>query len=120
MFVTNWNPTTKIQKISEITNFFRHYFLSRTEVLTFHEGDEEEQFGVTMKAKKDGKETTLDLFDSDFIGMCYNGMKMVFSQITYLYVKNLHDTGRMSDEEYNAIMAHAGQQPQSKADNEEE
>ena len=34
MFVTNWNSTTKIQKISEITNFFRHYFLSRTEVLS--------------------------------------------------------------------------------------
>ena len=33
MFVTNWNSTTKIQKISEITNFFRHYFLSRTEVM---------------------------------------------------------------------------------------
>ena len=33
MFVTNWNSTTKIQKISEITNFFRHYFLSRTEVI---------------------------------------------------------------------------------------
>ena len=35
MFVTNWISTTKIQKISEITNFFRHYFLSRTEV-SFH------------------------------------------------------------------------------------
>ena len=35
MFVTNWISTTKIQKISEITNFFRHYFLSRTEVLLF-------------------------------------------------------------------------------------
>ena len=35
MFVTNWILTTKIQKISEITNFFRHYFLSRTEVLIF-------------------------------------------------------------------------------------
>ena len=34
MFVTNWISTTKIQKISEITNFFRHYFLSRTEVTT--------------------------------------------------------------------------------------
>ena len=34
MFVTNWNSTTKIQKISEITNFFRHYFLSRTEVVS--------------------------------------------------------------------------------------
>ena len=32
MFVTNWISTTKIQKISEITNFFRHYFVSRTEV----------------------------------------------------------------------------------------
>ena len=35
MFVTNWISTTKIQKISEITNFFRHYFLSRTEVIIF-------------------------------------------------------------------------------------
>ena len=36
MFVTNWISTTKIQKISEITNFFRHYFLSRTEVRIRH------------------------------------------------------------------------------------
>ena len=35
MFVTNWISTTKIQKISEITNFFRHYFLSRTEVIVY-------------------------------------------------------------------------------------
>ena len=35
MFVTNWISTTKIQKISEITNFFRHYFLSRTEVIVW-------------------------------------------------------------------------------------
>ena len=35
MFVTNWISTTKIQKISEITNFFRHYFLSRTEVFKY-------------------------------------------------------------------------------------
>ena len=41
MFVTNWISTTKIQKISEITNFFRHYFLSRTEV-------------INSKAKKKG------------------------------------------------------------------
>ena len=34
MFVTNCISTTKIQKISVITNFFRHYFLSRTEVIT--------------------------------------------------------------------------------------
>ena len=36
MFVTNWISTTKIQKISEITNFFRHFFLSRTEVKMEH------------------------------------------------------------------------------------
>ena len=36
MFVTNWNSPTKIQKISEITNFFRHYFLSRTEVKNYY------------------------------------------------------------------------------------
>lgn len=32
MFVTNWISPAKIQKISEITNFFRHYFLSQTEL----------------------------------------------------------------------------------------
>lgn len=84
--------------------------------LTFHEGKEKGQFGVDMKAKKDGQETDLKLFDSDFIGMCYNGMKLVFSQITYLYVQSLHETGKMSDEEYNAIMAHAGQKPQGEAE----
>ena len=41
MFVTNWISTTKIQKISEITNFFRHYFLSRTEVEPNLQGSEE-------------------------------------------------------------------------------
>ena len=39
MFVTNWISTTKIQKISEITNIFRHYFLSQTEVLYFKRRD---------------------------------------------------------------------------------
>ena len=73
------------------------------------------QFGVNMKAKKDGQETDLKLFDSDFIGMCYNDMQMVFSQITYLYVQSLHETGRMSDEEFNALMARAGLKPQGNA-----
>ena len=39
MFVTKWISTTKIQKISEITNFFRHYFLSRTEVMNPFESE---------------------------------------------------------------------------------
>lgn len=84
--------------------------------LSFHEGKEEGQFGVNIKAKKDGEETDLKLFDSDFIGMCYNGMKLVFSQITYLYVQSLHKTGKMSDEEYNELMACAGQKSQDEAE----
>lgn len=84
--------------------------------LTFHEGDKEGQFGVNMKAKKDGQETDLKLFDSDFIGMCYNGMKLVFSQITYLYVQSLHETGKMSDETYNELMARAGQKSQDETE----
>ena len=36
MFVTICNSTTKIQKISEITNFFKYYFLSRTQVEVHH------------------------------------------------------------------------------------
>ena len=51
MFVTNWISTTKIQKISEITNFFRHYFLSRTEVEDVPEwlknGDYEFEYNIT-------------------------------------------------------------------------
>lgn len=84
--------------------------------LTFHEGDKEGQFGVNMKAKKDGQVTDLKLFDSDFIGMCYNGMKLVFSQITYLYVQSLHETGKMSDEAYNELMARAGQKSQDETE----
>ena len=45
MFVTNWISTTKIQKISEITNFFRHYFLSRTEVI--------QRYSVSIKTEGD-------------------------------------------------------------------
>ena len=48
MFVTNWISTTKIQKISEITNFFRHYFLSRTEVLD----EKKEETGREEKKEK--------------------------------------------------------------------
>ena len=51
MFVTNCISTTKIQKISEITNFFRHYFLSRTEVFIDKVGDTCLDDGI-LKAKE--------------------------------------------------------------------
>ena len=52
MFVTNWISTTKIQKISEITNFFRHYFLSRTEVNIQHSTFKKSTFNIKIKIMK--------------------------------------------------------------------
>ena len=49
MFVTNWISTTKIQKISEITNFFRHYFLSRTEVFIDNSDETLQKFEKTAR-----------------------------------------------------------------------
>ena len=58
MFVTNWISTTKIQKISEITNFFRHYFLSRTEVYNYIKSELRNKFHFKT-AEVDGKWATL-------------------------------------------------------------
>ena len=49
MFVTNWISTTKIQKISEITNFFRHYFLSRTEVKIRFLSEKAKSFSIFLQ-----------------------------------------------------------------------
>ena len=58
MFVTNWISPTKIQKISEITNFFRHYFLSRTEVKSVF--GEVNYWSVCKKLKPVMKECGID------------------------------------------------------------
>ena len=62
MFVTNWISTTKIQKISEITNFFRHYFLSRTEVSEWQPADKPQTPKHTFDASK-----YLRFFDRPFL-----------------------------------------------------
>ena len=51
MFVTNWISPTKIQKISEITNFFRHYFLSRTEVYNNNKANVEAAVSMLSNGK---------------------------------------------------------------------
>ena len=56
MFVTNWNSTTKIQKISEITNFFRHYFLSRTEVFYWLDQDDTDNRWLFARIDNDMKQ----------------------------------------------------------------
>ena len=65
MFVTNWISTTKIQKISEITNFFRHYFLSRTEVIDWNFDNINDVFELVgseqyKEVAKNGQELYLD------------------------------------------------------------
>ena len=60
MFVTNWISPTKIQKISEITNFFRHYFLSRTEVyIIFKVVDKTVGVRVDKRVEEEG----LDIYE---------------------------------------------------------
>ena len=63
MFVTNWISTTKIQKISEITNFFRHYFLSRTEVMYKHQ----DVAKGLENARKDLKDVIGKFPDTDYL-----------------------------------------------------
>ena len=66
MFVTNWNSTAKIQKISEITNFFRQYFLSRTEVYILVSCDclpEEVNYSQMLKNTLSTKISTLKVFN---------------------------------------------------------
>ena len=69
MFVTNWISTTKIQKISEITNFFRHYFLSRTEVCFLHR--------VFSKAVQPSMKVVVEVYINDFFLAVEYANKMV-------------------------------------------
>ena len=90
MFVTNWISTTKIQKISEITNFFRHYFLSRTEVdyETDDTGLATQSLEVTLEQLKKKIDDNvrlgqLGLLPSTVIAISYfeNFIKLVADQI---------------------------------------
>lgn len=73
MFVTNWISPTKIQKISEITNFFRHYFLSRTEVNCYPQNKRSqrvlEKMGFTYEGILHQAEVSYD--DKIYDHLCY-------------------------------------------------
>ena len=73
MFVTNCISTTKIQKISEITNFFRHYFLSRTEVYS------------DLKQKVENvKVSSISIESDDSLLMTNNGRKQLEDSLLLL------------------------------------
>ena len=73
MFVTNWISTTKIQKISEITNFFRHYFLSRTEVKIY-------KYVIIAKYSHKKKASTTQWATETF--NYYNAKKLIICYLT--------------------------------------
>ena len=103
MFVTNCISTTKIQKISEITNFFRHYFLSRTEVCNalanlrlnsywIASGSNEMLFKVLRKFINEIPKLDNCLIDSDYLEMSdvnMNDPKLFLYQSGYLTIKKV-------------------------------
>lgn len=66
--------------------------------------NEDDSFNVSMSCKKDGKVSELKVLDERFLDMALDGLKAVIGVVSRMYVKVLHDNGKMTDEEYNQIM----------------
>ena len=66
--------------------------------------NEDDSFSVTMSAEKDGKVSELKVLDEDFLGMARDGLKAVIAVVSRMYVKSMHDNGKMTDEEYNKLL----------------
>lgn len=96
MFVTNWISTTKIQKISEITNFFRHYFLSRTEVYL---AKEQHVLDVSISKSFLKDALTLEIKGNDLLYKCWDAdllynQKMELLQVSKRGTRDLQLTLR--------------------------
>ena len=66
--------------------------------------NEDDSFSVTMSAEKDGKVSELKVLDEDFLGMALDGLKAVIGVVSRMYLKSMHDKGKMTDEEYNKLL----------------
>ena len=66
--------------------------------------NEDDSFNVTMSAEKDGKVSELKVLDENFLDMALDGLKAVTGVVSRMYVKALHDNGKLTDEEYSQIM----------------
>ena len=66
--------------------------------------NEDDSFNVSMSCKKDGKVSELKVLDERFLDMALDGLKAVIGVVSRMYVKALHDNGKLTDEEYNQIM----------------
>lgn len=66
--------------------------------------NDDDSFSVTMSAEKDGKVSELKVLDEDFLGMALDGLKAVIGVVSRMYVKSMHDNGKITDEEYNKLL----------------
>ena len=66
--------------------------------------NEDDSFNVSMSCKKDGKVSELKVLDENFLDMALDGLKAVIGVVSRMYVKSMHDKGKMTDEEYSQIM----------------
>ena len=61
-------------------------------------------FNVDISCKKDGEVSELKVLDEGFLDMALDGLKAVIGVVSRLYVKALHDNGKITDELYNMLM----------------
>ena len=66
--------------------------------------NEDDSFNVTMSCKKDCKVSELKVLDEGFLDMALDGLKAVTGVVSRMYVKALHDNGKLTDEEYNKLL----------------
>ena len=66
--------------------------------------NDDDSFNVDISCKKDGEVSELKVLDEGFIDMALDGLKAVIGVVSRLYVKALHDNGKITDELYNMLM----------------
>ena len=66
--------------------------------------NEDDSFNVDISCKKDGKVSELKVLDERFLDMALDGLKAVLGVVSRMYVKALHDNGKLTDEEYNKLL----------------
>lgn len=66
--------------------------------------NDDDSFNVDISCKKDGEVSELKVLDEGFLDMAIDGLKAVIGVVSRLYVKALHDNGKITDELYNMLM----------------
>ena len=87
------NETQKELKVKDVFSIILDYKVN-----------EDDSYSVSMSCKKDGEVSELKVLDENFLGMALDGLKAVIGVVSRMYVKALHDNGKMTDEEYNQLL----------------